>query len=368
MALNVPQAVRLIPYYANSVGWRDDWGRICRLVGFNIAPADPAIFVTAVYQWQRTHQIDADGMVGADTWKRMKPMLPSSYVGPIPAWAAALDIPEIKVFILSKENRTEFLERCHRAHGKVQTASLQFSAWLSGIAFAYGAAFEAHESFLKSIESKVKLADDMIFGAALAFLGGGVGVTTGNWVKAVMKRLEMSSDFVVDGIKDLAKFAVRTPTGQVLRAPSLKVMPQSPNLWQNAINERVMNEMAEVSKKIDDWNKAVDEGDVTFDAAFDPVTVVDNALVLHVPDPLPVMHLPAVDKDALQADYEKGFLVAWIKLGEVKHTPHRRAITRDGCVAYGRKLGIANIVELVDEYMPNEENPMTRGVGVITPL
>jgi len=67
---------------------------------------------------------------------------------------------------------------------------------------------------------------------------------------------------------------------------------------------------------------------------------------------------PAVDKDLLQNQFEKGWLVAWIKIAKFTHIPFARAKTRDKLVAYGRHLALANIDALVDQYCPSEGNTM----------
>jgi hypothetical protein len=260
-----------------------------------------------------------------------------------------IEIETEVIFTRTKETKEAFIGGCNRAVGKVQIAQLQFGAWLSGIASAYGAAFEAHNQFLKDIDTTAKIAQDMLLGLALAFLGGGAGGV----VAGAMKKLQ-SSDFAIDGAKDVAKFAVRSPIGAVVRPPRLRVMPLDPSQWQNAINERVMNEMAVIAKQIDAWRTAVESDDDTFDAGFDPAQVVENALVLRVPDTVQIANLPAVDKDALQVDFEKGWLAGWIALEQVSHIPTVRDLTRDKCLAYGRKLGLANIEELLNKHCPSE--------------
>ena len=71
-------------------------GEICGLLGFSPSYPDAKNFVTAVYRWQQTHQLDADGMLGPDTWKKMKPALDTSsakapIMGQTPAWVYTID-------------------------------------------------------------------------------------------------------------------------------------------------------------------------------------------------------------------------------------------------------------------------------------
>jgi hypothetical protein len=96
MALNVPLAIRMTPYFAKSAGWKDQVDNVCGLLGFSGSYPDAQNFVTAVQRWQLTHQLDPDGMLGPDTWKKMKPAV-NSYsgqvpvVGPHPKWIYAMD-------------------------------------------------------------------------------------------------------------------------------------------------------------------------------------------------------------------------------------------------------------------------------------
>lgn len=83
MALNIPLAIRLTPYYAETVGWRTELPKVCALLGYPHHYPDARGFVVALSRWQARYQLDADGMLGQDTWKKMKPALPF-YVGPTP--------------------------------------------------------------------------------------------------------------------------------------------------------------------------------------------------------------------------------------------------------------------------------------------
>jgi hypothetical protein len=255
-----------------------------------------------------------------------------------------VELDTITIFTRTPESKTRFLEQCSLASGRVQVAQLQFSAWLSGISIAYGDAFEGHNKLLSDISATVKIADDLLLGAALAFLGGGVGGV----VSGVMKAAK-ASDFMIDAGKDLAKFAVRGPAGAALRSTGIKGMPDSPLQWQNSVNERVMKEMAVVSQIILDWRIAIDSDDPSFDAGFDPDQVVDKALAV---DGTRIASLPQVDKASLQKDFEKGWLVAWIEKEAVSNIPFVRDLTRDKLRASGLRLGLNNIDELLDKHCP----------------
>jgi hypothetical protein len=96
MGLNVPLAIRMTPYYAKRAGWTDKVDNVCGLLGFPASYPDARDFVKAVYRWQLSHQLDPDGMLGPNTWKKMKPAVDSysgkaPVVGPHPKWIYAID-------------------------------------------------------------------------------------------------------------------------------------------------------------------------------------------------------------------------------------------------------------------------------------
>jgi hypothetical protein len=96
MALNIPLAIRFTPYYAKSAGWSSNLGQICGLLGFTMFYPDPKDFVVSVSRWQAKNVLDADGMLGPLTWRKMKPIVASSsgqspMAGPYPKWVYMID-------------------------------------------------------------------------------------------------------------------------------------------------------------------------------------------------------------------------------------------------------------------------------------
>jgi hypothetical protein len=259
------------------------------------------------------------------------------------------DLKAEAVNFLDPDDKSKFLERCNIASGKVQVAQLKFSAWLSGISVAYSDAYDAHNKVINDIAALQKLVEDMVLEAALRFLTGGVGGYIGGAMRAAKK-----PDFMIDAVKDLAKYGLSGPAQAVTRT-SVKIagMPASPHKWQNLVNERVSAEMGEVSANILRWRLAVAPNLTTFDASFDPADVVEQALVLKTDTGnLPLMTLNEVDKDLLQKDFEKGFLAQWIELGAVSNVPTLRDLARDKLHAYGRSLGMTDIDQMLDRYIP----------------
>jgi hypothetical protein len=250
---------------------------------------------------------------------------------------------------LDPDVKSKFLEQCNAATNKIQVAQFKFSAWLSGISVAYSDAYDAHNKVINDIAALQKLVEDMLLDAALRFLTGGVGGRIG----AAMKKAK-KSDFMVDAIKDLGKYGVSGPASAALKSSGKVVgMPPSPSKWQNLVNERVSTEMSEVSSKILKWRSAVAPEIITIDVAFDPADVVEKALTIKTSlGDLSLMTLKEVDKPSLQRDFEKGFLVAWIELGAVSKVPALRDLALDKLRAYGLRLGLTNINQLLDKYIP----------------
>jgi len=156
-----------------------------------------------------------------------------------------------------------------------------------------------------------KLADDLLVGFALAFIGGGVGGVVGKVVGDLMKE-SRTKDFMVDGIKDMAKFAVRGPGAQLFRQVKISPIPSPPFQWYNAFRERVAAEFQPVLQNLYLMYKAVMSDDDSFDANFDPNAEVDRFNINRAP----LFFLPLLNDDAkarLQRSYEAGWLKAWIE-------------------------------------------------------
>jgi hypothetical protein len=251
--------------------------------------------------------------------------------------------------LIDPDEKSAFLERCNVAVNKIQSAQFKFNAWLSGISVAYGDAYDAHSKLVNDIAALQKLFDDMLLEAALRFLTGGVGGMVGG----AMKRAALS-DFMVDSIKDLTKYGLRGPTQNALKITvKIKGMPASPHKWQNLVNERVSSELGVVSDMVLKWRLAAAPEITTFNPNFDPADVVEKALTIKTNvGTLSLLALKEVDKEALQTAFEKGFLVKWIELGAVSNVPMSRDIARDRIHAYGLNLGLTNIDDLLDQYIP----------------
>jgi hypothetical protein len=328
-----------------------------------------------------TWKLDKDRLItrwfGSKTWEEWDlPITPSAQTGTchmeegnfkLTAVATNyIKLGDIYIYARTPESKAHFLELCSEASGSLQVAQLHFSKWLSSISIAYGDAFEAHNKLMDDIKAIQRLAQELLLGFALAFLGGGVGGVVG----AAMKKAG-SGDFMIDGVKDLAKFAVRGPGAEAFRRMPVGTggivspMPTSPLQWQNGVNKRVASEMEEVAKIIRSWRLAVANDDSSFNAGFDPVQEVEKALVIAGTDgPVAIEDLPDIDEAQIQKTFQKGFLAAWIPVG-AKSTITYIPIARELCVSkiidYGKAVGLSDVEDQLEKYSPTP--PPTYAAG-----
>jgi len=280
------------------------------------------------------------------------------------------------IFVRSEQAKRDFLDKCNLAGGILQESQLVFTAWLSKISISYGRAFESHAKMVEvvnKIRETEDLAAEVLLTLALTFVAGGVGGLVGGAMKAAK-----ASDFMVDGIKDLSKFAVKGIGGAEIgvfankgKGIQISGMPVSPLEWQNSVNARVTSEMAVVAKSINEWRTAVMNDDGRFDSTFDPAVEVDKALV-RKPDQgkaVRLKELPPLDDDAmlnLQHQFEQGWFSGWIPqakfAGERSFTYpngnyNGRELTRNVLLSYGHGIDFDDTNALVDKYCPPIEKP-----------
>ena len=247
-------------------------------------------------------------------------------------------------------SKAKFLERCNAAVNRLQVLDFKFRAWLSTISDAYAQAFKAHEKFRADIKSTKEIGDTLLLGFATAFLGGAVGGVVGG----VMKKAQ-ASDFMIDGVKDIAKFAVRGPAAAAYRARAVtSKMPTSPFQWNNALSGQAAAELAVVSATIFDWRVSAQATEV--DQSFDPLKAVEESLHIDFDGKsLDMNDLPELDSPALQKDFEKGFFVGWLTTvaeNDVTRMPVLRNNTQGQILIRGRALGVKDIDDLVEKHVP----------------
>jgi hypothetical protein len=204
------------------------------------------------------------------------------------------------------EQKQAFLNKCSEANTMIDLAQRTYSAWLSSISIAYGQAWRAHSDVLTSAKSKAQTADSIVLGAVLAFVPGGAGGLVGE----MMKECEAGA-FLIDGMKDLAKWGLRTGGAAAGPAagPGFQAFPTDPGQWQNQANVRAMTELAVATKQVLDWQHAVNTNDANFDPSFDPTAAVDAALTIKGSA---VKGLTPVDTESTRKGYQQGFMDDWI--------------------------------------------------------
>lgn len=206
-------------------------------------------------------------------------------------------------------SRTEFLERCGLVNTEIDLADRASTAYLAALANAYAKAWKKHTDVLKEQDAKERLMGELILGAALAFVPGGVGGVVG----AAMKKAG-SSDFMIDGIKDLTKWGLRTAGGKLAPAPptdpGLKAFPSDPLEWQNKETVRVQSELAKATERLLDWQTKAQTNDASFALNFDPVAAMKEALTVNK---VPASSLKPVDEDKEKINFEKGFWKGWLE-------------------------------------------------------
>ncbi|HMP01345.1 MAG TPA: hypothetical protein PKD86_06865 [Gemmatales bacterium] len=103
--LNVAKAVKNNPIYAWSTKprWGERFYQVCKELGYaNLTPT-PEMFAEAVFNWQKKQAgLDADGMLGPNSWKKLEPKTRYSLdLGvPLPDWISEMpygwkpDVPD----------------------------------------------------------------------------------------------------------------------------------------------------------------------------------------------------------------------------------------------------------------------------------
>ena len=209
-------------------------------------------------------------------------------------------------------DKQAFLNRCAQATTSILSADQAMRVWLATISIAYREAYRQHTGALKQQADKERLMQELLLNAALAFVPGGLGGVIG----ATMKRA-VKSDFIIDGIKDLAKFGMRQ-AGQVGMQGGVKVntdaglqaYPLDPENWADKETIRVTSELRVVTETVKNWQEKVNSDEPTFIEDFDPIEAIDKSMTI---DGKPVKDLDKLDGAKLAEDYEKGMWAKWLE-------------------------------------------------------
>lgn len=98
-----------------------------------------------------------------------------------------------------------FLNQTVEAASRVALAAGKFSAWLSAVTIPYAEAWNDHRTTLQSASQSAKDANALVLGVILASIPGGVGGMVGRTMQGLGMGVAL-----VDGIKDLAKYGLRS--------------------------------------------------------------------------------------------------------------------------------------------------------------
>jgi len=240
--------------------------------------------------------------------------------------------PQRRLWLLSAANKfmeyssEGFLRLTNEVNTRIDLADRRARAWLASLATSYRRAWKSHRDVLTEqddqnlFKEKLKLLPlQIVLGAGLAFIPGGVGGVIGSRMKKAGE-----SDFMVDGIKDLWKWGLRS-TGQAgiqggiavpATAPALKAYPLDPEQWEGKETERIAGELAQATTTLLDWQVKARTSDPSFALNFDPIESME--LALRVSDDqgkkYEVAELEPVDHDKTADQFEKGFWAKWLEL------------------------------------------------------
>jgi len=199
--------------------------------------------------------------------------------------------------------KTRFLQLCGLCTTVIMRADGRMEAWLASIANAYATAWTTHTALLKDQDRSNRLAGNLILGAALAFIPGGVAGVVG----ASMRKLT-KSDFLIDGIKELTMWGLRG-NAAVEHVPAMEAFPTDPLQWQNQATTRIKLEFDVVSARLEKWQRKAIHNDPNFVMNFDPLTAIEAALKVNRK---PIVELEPVDSSSYADHFERAFWKRWL--------------------------------------------------------
>jgi hypothetical protein len=238
------------------------------------------------------------------------------------------DMTEAQAFTSKVEghvqrSKDDFLHLCGQVNTIIDAADRGARAWLASISLAYREAWKNHTDALKDQADFERLVEDLILGAAMAFIPGGVGGVVG----ARMKRAE-AGDFLIDGVKDLAKWgtgrnALVSSATRGGSSAGLSAFPTDPGAWKDQVELRIAQELLTATNQLEQWQDKANRNVPGFYMDFNPVEAMRQGLTL---DGHPAASLQPVDQAQYALDYEKGFWSAWlVKYGHTVIRTHTRA-------------------------------------------
>ena len=243
--------------------------------------------------------------------------------------------PSVPVNLHVEMDRGNFLRLCGNVNTAIDLADRRVTAWLASVSNAYAGAWRRHTDTLRDQDASNRLVGELILGAALAFIPGGIGGVLGEG----MKRLTENNAFLVDGIKDLAKWGMRRAGAELGpgAAPAMRAYPPDPLQWQNAETTRVQTELAVATQRLLDWQTKAGNSDPDFFCEFDPMQAMESSLTVGGQR---AATLAPVDGAQSAIDFEKGFWARWLEMYayEVQSTPSKAGMHHSSRENNGKKI------------------------------
>jgi hypothetical protein len=229
--------------------------------------------------------------------------------------------------------KQEFLNHTVESTAILVTAIEKATAWMDSLAVAYADAWDNHTKALKDQADFEKLVDDLILGAALAFIPGGIGGVIGKTMSTATATAEDA--FICDGIKDLQKWGFRNAAPALLGGggggSGLNAYPKDPFQWRALKGVRIHSEIAHASDINKDWIHRANEGKPDFMLEFDPAKVMADALKIEGTD---LQSVAPVDMDKQSLLFEKGFWATWLEIYGYKLAESHRTYNGEPFTSY----------------------------------
>ncbi|HUH02757.1 MAG TPA: hypothetical protein VML75_12250, partial [Kofleriaceae bacterium] len=215
--------------------------------------------------------------------------------------------PKVTIEMDVEHDRQQFLNLCSQCDTKIARAYTRADTIMEKLSAAYGDAYEGHLAGLRAQSASNRLAADIILGAALAFIPGGVGGVVGSW----MKSAEVG-DFLADAIKDMAKAGAKGVQGALGSEGGSALTPMGPNprTWRASYVARVNAEKELVLDILDDWKTKANASDPEFYMNFDPVAETEAGLTR---DGNPLKDIAVPDQDEHAKQFELGMWRSWLE-------------------------------------------------------
>ncbi len=205
-------------------------------------------------------------------------------------------------------DRQEFINFANQCDTKIARAYTRADTIMEKLSAAYGDAWDAHVRTLEAQDASNRLVGEMILGAALAFIPGGVGGVVGTFMKNAKV-----GDFLADAVKDMAKAGVKGVQGALASGGGggsvMRPMSDNPRTWRASYVERVNSEKEHVLDILDDWKTKANTRDPNFRMNFNPVTVTESSLVRNG---TPLKDVAVPDQGETAKQFELGFWRDWL--------------------------------------------------------